>query len=153
MVHYRCQLFNNSTQHSYSIHMTTSSSTTQVLQTMSGQLSTTVNGAGLSGSFGVQPDQGVLGNGVLFSGMLTNFVLPQFTSSNATLYFHSGNQPKNPTIFKAYIDTQGVQIYSNDGSLITAIFDTAIVLNAEGYELQGTATWIGVVVGQGSSVH
>ena len=120
---------------------------------MSGQLSTTVDGTGLSGSFGAQAGEGVLGNGVQFGGTLTNFVLPQFTSSNATLYFPMGNQPKDSNTFKVYIDTQGVQIFFDDGSLITAIFDKAIVLNAEGYALQGKGIWIGVVVGQSSPVH
>ena len=39
-------------QHSYAVHMMKPSSRTQVLQTISGQLSTTVHGTGFFGSFG-----------------------------------------------------------------------------------------------------
>ena len=101
----------------------------------------------ISGEFSIKEN----GSGVIFSGETTDpdFGLPLFISTrpNAKLYHEVGNKPKDFNSFKLYIDNQGIRIVFEDGVLITAVFDEEVVLDAKGYEAQGTGVWIGKETG------
>jgi len=119
--------------------------TSLVLEVVPGRLDLARNSpSNIFGEFSIKEN----GSGVIFAGKV-DFVLPPFASTrpNAKLYYEFGKQPKDENSFKLYIDNQGIRIVFEDGALITAVFDEEIVLDAKGYEIQGTGDWIGKVTG------
>lgn len=129
--------------------MTAPPTETRVLEVVPGHLELNPShnsplASNIFGEFSVKEN----GSGVIFSATV-DFVLPPSTSKrpNAKLYYELGKQPRDENSFKLYIDSQGIRIVFEDGALIIAVFDNEIVLDAKGYEIQGTGDWIGKVVG------